>query len=247
MFNTHLRLSVVTFLVLTSSLVNGASTGGVRESSLFIHHRRTKPTLLLNEFRTPGYAKRQGSNSSGLSLDDFPQQCQAGCQVAVNTLNTCSTSSCICTPAVEHSLDDCINCTVEVVPDPTVIADGQKVFDTFNALCKGTGVETLSLTAVTLTGTNTASSSFLNPFLPPSSATTTIQTTITPLGPKTTITNAGASSSLASSTVLSGSPSTTANPIISNPLAGNDAVALPRASKAYAAVGLVIAFFMCLA
>ncbi|KAK2459455.1 hypothetical protein APHAL10511_008532 [Amanita phalloides] len=93
------------------------------------------------QVRTP---KRQSSNSS-IPITEFPVQCQKGCTPAVNALNTCSAATCLCNPTIDSSLGQCISCSVNAEPTASVIQNGQQVLDSYNTLCKGTGVSSLSL------------------------------------------------------------------------------------------------------
>ncbi|KAF8637179.1 hypothetical protein AX17_002992 [Amanita inopinata Kibby_2008] len=90
--------------------------------------------------------KRQTSGGDAVPLSDFPSQCQAGCAPAVTAINTCTSAACICNPTVAKSLQQCVNCSVNAVPDPSVVQSGQQVLDTYDNLCAGSGLTSLSLT-----------------------------------------------------------------------------------------------------
>ncbi|PFH53614.1 hypothetical protein AMATHDRAFT_1256 [Amanita thiersii Skay4041] len=99
--------------------------------------------------------KRQTSSGDDIPLSSFPTQCQSICRPAISAINTCTTASCICTTAVADSLEGCINCTVNVLPDPDVISSGQQVLDTYGTTCPG--IHSLSLT---VSGATTRTTSF---------------------------------------------------------------------------------------
>ncbi|KAF8736452.1 hypothetical protein AX14_000321 [Amanita brunnescens Koide BX004] len=122
--------------------------------------------------------KRQSTNTS---LSDFPAQCHNECEPAVNALNTCSAATCLCTDAVDKSMGACIECSVNADPSSTSIASSQQAIDTYNTLCNGLSVTSISFSAP---GGSTGSASSANPFstsLPSSTSTTYTRTTITSL------------------------------------------------------------------
>ncbi|KAM6499800.1 hypothetical protein JOM56_005308 [Amanita muscaria] len=123
---------------------------------------------------------------TSVPLSDFPVQCQQGCVPAINAINTCASSSCVCVPTVDSSLAYCVSCSVNADPTPSIIQSGQQLLDTYNNLCNGTGVSTISFTITNTApappGTSTSATT-LKPI-----STTTGNVIPTPaLGPTTTI------------------------------------------------------------
>ncbi|KAF8736434.1 hypothetical protein AX14_000307 [Amanita brunnescens Koide BX004] len=145
--------------------------------------------LLERLYGFQGLEKRQtSSTNNSVPLSDFPQQCQGGCKLSIDALNTCSAATCLCNSTVEASLNFCINCSVNEVPTTSVIQSGQQVVDTYNTLCKGVaGVSTiiLNITVSTEAGSSTVNGSATSIAI--GSGTTT---SLSPgIGPTTTITS----------------------------------------------------------
>ncbi|KAF8634393.1 hypothetical protein AX17_004201 [Amanita inopinata Kibby_2008] len=115
----------------------------------------TPPEALLNRLYEihPSARKRQTSGRLPHSVSDFPPQCQAGCELMVTAITTCTNANCVCKPTVAKSFQQCINCTVRYIPD----ADGEEYLYAFNTLCAGYGFTPLSLTV------SAVSTSFISP------------------------------------------------------------------------------------
>ncbi|KAF8196955.1 hypothetical protein BJ912DRAFT_1039898 [Pholiota molesta] len=84
--------------------------------------------------------------------------CDQQCSVFENAVNTCTTTSCICSSSAEAGLQSCINCAVDAAPTASVISSAQKLINTYEQACPAA--------SVTLPGSNTnpgSGTSLLNP------------------------------------------------------------------------------------
>ncbi|KAM6499801.1 hypothetical protein JOM56_005309 [Amanita muscaria] len=186
--------------------------------------------------RTPTFGvnlRRQTSDNGSVPLSAFPVQCQQGCAPAITAINTCTSSACICDPTVDSSLAYCISCSVNANPTTSIIQTGQQLVDTYNNLCNGTGVSTISFTITnTVSGTNTSATA--------STTTTTTTGNVTSthaLGPTTTISAPPQTGTSTITPIIITSTSATASSTSST--SNNAPVIRPRA--ALTSIGLAMA------
>ncbi|KAF9487402.1 hypothetical protein BDN71DRAFT_1514005 [Pleurotus eryngii] len=84
---------------------------------------------------------------------DIPSACQSQCTSIVNSLNSCTSTTCICTDANARGLESCVNCLVSLANTPSMQTQGQSILDSFVAGCGGT------VAPLTVAGGSTASAS----------------------------------------------------------------------------------------
>ncbi|KIL58161.1 hypothetical protein M378DRAFT_15734 [Amanita muscaria Koide BX008] len=188
--------------------------------------------------RTPTFGvnlRRQTSDNGSVPLSAFPVQCQQGCAPAITAINTCTSSACICDPTVDSSLAYCVSCSVNADPTTSIIQTGQQLVDTYNNLCNGTGVSTISFTITnTASGTNTSATASTKPI-----TTTTANVTSThALGPTTTI-SAPPQTGTSTITPITSITSTSATASSTSSTSNNAPVIRPRA--ALTSIGLAMA------
>jgi len=234
----RLNSLVTVLLVLTVAIGNGTYTF---PAGAFLAR--------LHQLQARNASKRQagstGSNGSGISVSDFPTQCQSGCTPAVNAFNTCSSVSCLCTTSVDNSLRDCITCSINAEPgDSSIVSDGENVFSTYNTLCAGSGVKTLSLSGVSSVPPSTSGASSTiegsqASFTPPMAVGPT--TTITGEDPGTTTDGLGGTTTTHEVAGIGTSTGLGATKITSLPNAAMVAV-VPDVRVECITMGLVVAF-----
>ncbi|KAF8346270.1 hypothetical protein F5887DRAFT_961056 [Amanita rubescens] len=215
---TRFSLSVV-LLAMNLMAVVQAQGVGLRPDQISI-------ALLERLHYFQAFTPKRQSNTT-VSLSEFPIQCQPGCKTAVNALNTCSAATCLCNAPVESSLSFCVNCSVNTIPSASVIQSGQQVVDTYNTLCKGTNVSSISLniTAPIMTTSTPSVGGATSAGFGSGSAPTTAN------GPTTTITvplPTGGTAATGASTAQSTSGSSASTTIVT------------RASVGYAFIALII-------
>ncbi|RDB21707.1 hypothetical protein Hypma_011195 [Hypsizygus marmoreus] len=155
-------------------------------ASMFLISQASAAALVpRNPLRTL-LAARQGG---GLA-DTVPAPCKPKCNVIYGLIETCKTTSCLCTPGNARLLEGCVDCIVGLAPTPQVIASGQYLLDQFGETCIGTpGISSLTLSLSTTVNdglpTNTRSGTAAAPDI-----TTVTQRTVTANGPDPTPTRA---------------------------------------------------------
>ncbi|KAJ7574438.1 hypothetical protein C8J56DRAFT_472262 [Mycena floridula] len=92
---------------------------------------------------------------AGTSLDpsQIPDQCTTQCTTIVTTLNSCTTTSCICTDQNGKDLEACVSCLVSINPSASMAAEGHTILNAYGSSCAGTGVASLSLVTTTFSAT----------------------------------------------------------------------------------------------
>ncbi|KAF5367919.1 hypothetical protein D9758_004366 [Tetrapyrgos nigripes] len=89
---------------------------------------------------------RQAPSSSSLDPSQFPSQCQSSCTTIINSLNGCTTDSCICTSDNASGMSSCVNCLVNIAPDSDSLkSEGQNLLDQFNAECASFNLPSLAV------------------------------------------------------------------------------------------------------
>jgi len=100
-------------------------------------------------------ARRQ--STSGIDPSEFPSACQSGCTSILDTIEACTSISCICTSSNRNGFQSCIDCIVNT--DPSALQSvGQSVLNTYNTDCAGEGVGSLTLGSATGTKSSSPSS-----------------------------------------------------------------------------------------
>jgi len=166
---------------------------------------------LLNDLQNTVLRRQTtGSGNSTIPLSAFPPECQSGCTVAVNAINTCANATCLCTKAVDSSLQGCLDCVLQSSEAANLGASAGQVVTLYNQECSGSGIPSISLASgVTASGTATTTGTEVYPSSGSSSAaggTTAPTLTSTP-----TATVATTGSSAPTSTKTSGASATSAS------------------------------------
>ncbi|KAF7416387.1 hypothetical protein PC9H_002652 [Pleurotus ostreatus] len=91
--------------------------------------------------------------STILDPADIPSACQSQCTGIVSALNSCASTTCICTNTNARGLEACVNCLVSLANTPSMQTQGQSILDNFVAGCGGT------VAPLTIVGGSTASAS----------------------------------------------------------------------------------------
>jgi len=61
--------------------------------------------------------------------------CTASCSVFDDALNSCTTTSCLCTASVANGLSTCVNCYYSETPTADVLTSANKLIGTFDDTC----------------------------------------------------------------------------------------------------------------
>ncbi|KAL4256376.1 Extracellular membrane protein CFEM domain-containing protein [Pleurotus pulmonarius] len=147
--------------------------------------------------------------STILDPADIPSACQSQCTGIVSALNSCTTTTCICTNTNARGLEACVNCLVSLANTPAMQTQGQSILDNFVAGCGGAvspltiaGGSTASASAPTVSSASSVSSGSVTTtpltFAPTSSSSLTsplTSTTRTSTAPQQTISDIGSGSS----------------------------------------------------
>ncbi|KIM76741.1 hypothetical protein PILCRDRAFT_826136 [Piloderma croceum F 1598] len=137
-----------------------------------------------------------------INPNEFPTQCQSTCLPIVNALNTCTSTTCICTKGNSNNIESCGDCVLQVDSLPTEIAEVQYIFDYFFGYCVGAGIA-ITPPSISVSG--------------PSAAITVAASasSATAGGVAVTVTAAHSASSAGA-----GAASSTENPLLKNGVAG---------------------------
>ncbi|KAF8715198.1 hypothetical protein AX14_012654, partial [Amanita brunnescens Koide BX004] len=73
-----------------------------------------------------------------IPLSVIPIECQSACSPAINAVNTCQTSICICTQAVDSSAQECIDCVLQSPEGADFVSAAEQVVAYYNRECAGT-------------------------------------------------------------------------------------------------------------
>jgi len=106
--------------------------------------------------------------------------CDSICAPFQATLNTCTTTSCLCTVAVADDLQLCVDCAVQVDPSVSVVSDAQSLIDSFTTGC-ATVAGLPSVTIPTGTAVGTLNTSPVPVSTPPGVVPSTSTAIIVPL------------------------------------------------------------------
>ncbi|KAI0738225.1 hypothetical protein C8Q80DRAFT_1275751 [Daedaleopsis nitida] len=82
----------------------------------------------------------------GFDPSTIPQQCTQDCSFIVNVLNTCTDVSCLCSANANNGLYTCLECTLEIVPDASLLSQEQSSLKGYEDSCKQAGATVNSLT-----------------------------------------------------------------------------------------------------
>ncbi|ESK84073.1 hypothetical protein Moror_11472 [Moniliophthora roreri MCA 2997] len=82
---------------------------------------------------------RQSSTGVTSTPTNIPQSCQGICNVIIDTINTCATFQCLCTPENSNNLTSCVDCISAIKPNETVIEEAQGILNQFGAICNNAG------------------------------------------------------------------------------------------------------------
>jgi len=140
-----------------------------------VHFSGSIVVALLVAATAPVYALSLRSSflrrTAPLDPSTFPTQCQTICTPIIDTLNTCSIATCLCTQTNEINLEECVDCLIAADSSSNEVAMGQTVLDDFNNDCVSTGLTaTLSMSTsassvvpTTLAAATTTTASTSNP------------------------------------------------------------------------------------
>ncbi|KAK7030855.1 hypothetical protein VNI00_013963 [Paramarasmius palmivorus] len=92
------------------------------------------------EIRGSLFRKQSGTGGAGMELpSNIPSSCRGVCNIIINTINTCATFQCLCTPGNSNNLTSCVDCIVAIKPNQTVIEEAQGILNQFGAICNDAG------------------------------------------------------------------------------------------------------------
>ncbi|KAG6908531.1 hypothetical protein DXG01_004302 [Tephrocybe rancida] len=155
-------------------------------------------------------------------LTNIPTQCQTSCNAISVTLQTCTTTACLCTIPNAQLLVGCVDCIAALLPTADVIATGQNVLDEFGVSCKGTSVPPLTVSINPASGASTATSAVTSSSIsfPPVGG----NSTTSPLPSSTTTPTVLTTSSRVSQVTVTAGPTSSAADF--TPPGGNGALGL---------------------
>jgi len=91
-------------------------------------------------------ARAQRSINTFVSRQLNSAACTSVCSSIASTVTSCTSTSCLCTTAIEASIQACIDCAVSEDPSISVVSSAQGIIDTFENICLSVaGIPTVTL------------------------------------------------------------------------------------------------------